>query len=156
MTRLAIAWVGPTKSEPLRALVADYLRRIRAWERCDLYEVKERPRRDARQGAAARAAEEAALREIVSGWDRWIALTPEGAPWTTGQWLRWWGRESASAGRAGFLLGGPEGLDPGFAAEADHQISLAPVTLSHELARVVFLEQLYRVMATARGVPYGR
>lgn len=149
MTRLAVAWVGPTKSEPIRSLVADYLRRIRAWEDCALHEAKERPRRDSRQSAASRSAEEASLRSLVEGWDRWVALTPGE---TTDRWLRWWSRERYRGGRAGFVLGGPEGLDIAFTGEADHRVSLAPVTLSHELARVVFLEQL----AMGRGVPYGR
>ena len=52
-----------------------------------------------------------------------------------------------------FLIGGPDGIDlPG----ADHRISLGPMTLPHQLARVVLLEQLFRAHTILSGEPYHR
>jgi len=53
-----------------------------------------------------------------------------------------------------FVLGGPLGLDPAFKKDADAEVSLSPMTLPHELARVVLAEQLYRAITILRGVPY--
>jgi 23S rRNA (pseudouridine1915-N3)-methyltransferase len=56
--------------------------------------------------------------------------------------------------RAAFVIGGPLGLDPEFAAQADARWSLSPLTFPHELARVIVAEQLYRALTLIRGVPY--
>ncbi len=50
-----------------------------------------------------------------------------------------------------FVIGGPYGLE---LAEVDHRISLGPMTLPHQLARVVLLEQLYRGHKILAGEPY--
>jgi 23S rRNA (pseudouridine1915-N3)-methyltransferase len=50
-----------------------------------------------------------------------------------------------------FVVGGPFGLD---LSAADHRLSLGPITLPHQLARVVLLEQLYRAHKIIAGEPY--
>ena len=53
-----------------------------------------------------------------------------------------------------FIIGGSEGLDKEVLEECDSSISFGPITLPHNLARVVLLEQLYRTRKIARGEPY--
>jgi len=53
-----------------------------------------------------------------------------------------------------FLLGGAHGLADALIADADLALSLSPMTLPHELARLVLLEQLYRAGTILRGEPY--
>jgi len=62
--------------------------------------------------------------------------------------------ESWSEPLAAFVLGGPLGLDPAFPKPNDVTLSLSPMTLPHELARVVLAEQIYRAVTLLRGVPY--
>jgi 23S rRNA (pseudouridine1915-N3)-methyltransferase len=50
-----------------------------------------------------------------------------------------------------FVVGGPFGLE---LERADHRLSLGPMTLPHQLARVVLLEQLYRAHKILKGEPY--
>jgi 23S rRNA (pseudouridine1915-N3)-methyltransferase len=50
-----------------------------------------------------------------------------------------------------FVVGGPFGME---LDEADHRLSLGPITLPHQLARVVLLEQLYRAHKIIAGEPY--
>ena len=52
------------------------------------------------------------------------------------------------------IIGGSHGIDPGLLARANLRWSLGPLTLPHELARVVVLEQLYRAGTILRGEPY--
>lgn len=53
-----------------------------------------------------------------------------------------------------FIVGGAFGLDKAVLAAARHTLALGPMTLPHELARVVLLEQLYRAEAVSRKLPY--
>jgi 23S rRNA (pseudouridine1915-N3)-methyltransferase len=55
-----------------------------------------------------------------------------------------------------YLIGGHDGLPPGWGARADLLLSLSPMTFPHELARAMLAEQIYRAFATLRGHPYPR
>jgi 23S rRNA (pseudouridine1915-N3)-methyltransferase len=55
-----------------------------------------------------------------------------------------------------FVVGGPDGLAPRVPAAAEHVLSLGRMTLPHELARVLLLEQLYRAENIIRNTPYHR
>jgi 23S rRNA (pseudouridine1915-N3)-methyltransferase len=57
-------------------------------------------------------------------------------------------------GRLVFILGGSFGLAPDILSKANIRWSFGPITLPHQLARVVLLEQLYRGIRIARGEPY--
>lgn len=53
-----------------------------------------------------------------------------------------------------FLVGGAYGFDESIYQRANAQISLSPMTFSHQLVRVLFLEQLYRAFTIIKGLPY--
>ena len=53
-----------------------------------------------------------------------------------------------------FIIGGSRGLAPGLTGSAAARWSLGPLTLPHELARVIVVEQLYRAFTIIRGEPY--
>jgi 23S rRNA (pseudouridine1915-N3)-methyltransferase len=55
-----------------------------------------------------------------------------------------------------FLVGGHDGLPPGWGERADLLLSLSSMTFPHELARAMLAEQIYRALATLRGHPYPR
>lgn len=53
-----------------------------------------------------------------------------------------------------FVIGGSDGVTDGVRTRADETLSFGPITLPHNLARVVLLEQLYRAQKISRGEPY--
>ncbi len=55
-----------------------------------------------------------------------------------------------------FVVGGSDGLPPAWKPRADMLVALSPMTMPHELARVVLAEQIYRALTTLRGHPYPR
>ena len=55
-----------------------------------------------------------------------------------------------------FALGGPDGFDDRLRARAQLRLSLSPLTLPHDLAEAVLLEQLYRAATRIKGLPYHR
>jgi 23S rRNA (pseudouridine1915-N3)-methyltransferase len=78
-----------------------------------------------------------------------IALSPDGRGLTTDAFTR--RLERWSQPLAAFVIGGPLGLDLDFRKTADAVLSLTPMTLPHELARVVIAEQIYRAVTILRG-----
>ena len=64
--------------------------------------------------------------------------------------------EEQAPQRTAFVIGGAEGLAPSVLDSADTALSLGPLTLPHQLARVVAAEQLYRALTINRGLPYHR
>lgn len=62
--------------------------------------------------------------------------------------------ENQSTRNICFIIGGPLGLDPALLAEADLRISFSPMTFTHDMARFLLLEQLYRAYAIKNGTGY--
>lgn len=148
VTLLAVGRLRPY----FREACDDYARRLGRYARYSEVEVRESSR--APSGAAQRADEA----------ERLLARTPAGATLVC---LARGGREYSSEALAAqleawrgssrpvaFLIGGSKGLDDALIARAARSWSLGKLTLPHELARVVVLEQLYRAFTILRGEPY--
>jgi 23S rRNA (pseudouridine1915-N3)-methyltransferase len=104
--------------------------------------------------ARARAAEAERLRARLLPRALRVALDPTGrAPASSEGFAAWLGRRMDERPVA-FLVGGALGLAPDLLAEADERLSLGPLTLPHQLARVVLAEQLYRALSLNAGHPY--
>jgi 23S rRNA (pseudouridine1915-N3)-methyltransferase len=87
---------------------------------------------------------------------RVVALDREGAALDSIGWSRWLGERRLEARDVCIAIGGADGLPDGALGRADERISLGPVTLPHQLARVVVLEQLFRAAKILAGEPYHR
>ena len=105
--------------------------------------------------AAARRAEADLLRRRLRDRDLVVALDERGeAPTSEGLAARLREAERSGGRDLAFLVGGPGGLDPSLLADASWKLSLSRLTLPHQLARLVLVEQLYRALTILRGEPY--
>ena len=87
--------------------------------------------------------------------DRVVLLAAGGRGYTSDQFARKIGRAIGSGpGRLVFVVGGPYGVGEALETRADERLSLSALTLPHELARVVLLEQIYRALTILRGASY--
>lgn len=151
--RLRLIWVGKTRNEHLRALAEDYLKRLSRFARCEVTELRESAASDGRacveeEGKrilGALASDALTVLLDVAGEMVWssedLAARVEG----------WEGR---SVKGVAFVVGGHLGVSEDVRRRADVRWSLSRLTLTHEMARVVLVEQLYRAYTIARGVPY--
>ena len=84
-----------------------------------------------------------------------VVLDERGKTFTSRQFSVFLERLSENASRRPcFIIGGAFGLDDSVKQAASHLIALGPLTMTHELARVVLFEQLYRAESLTRGLPY--
>lgn len=150
--RLVVAAVGRSSRTPLAAAVAEY--EERAGRYFDLEVIRVPP---AGPGPEDRVREEEA-RALVSRVPddlEWLALTRRGKGMSSRGLARYLG-ELQTYGRAGavFLIGGAHGLGEEVLGRARYRLSLSPMTLPHEIARLILAEQLYRAGTIIRGEPY--
>jgi 23S rRNA (pseudouridine1915-N3)-methyltransferase len=102
----------------------------------------------------ARAAEADRLRARLLPRALRVALDPAGtAPASSEAFARWLARRMDDRPVA-FVVGGALGIDDALVAECDERLSLGPLTMPHQLARVVLTEQLYRALCISAGHPY--
>ena len=87
---------------------------------------------------------------------RKIFLDPAGKPMDSATFAGLVSKAEMEGRDLVFLIGGHDGLPPGWAARADLLVSLSAMTFPHELARAMLAEQIYRAFATLRGHPYPR
>jgi len=153
--RIALLAVGRLKERYWREAADEYLKRLKGYADVRVVEVADR---DTARGEERARAEEAAdlLKALPSG-AHVIALDVVGAALSSEAFaarldaLALQGRSSVA-----FVIGGPTGLADDVLARADERLSLGPMTLPHDMARIVLLEQVYRAFRINRGEPYHR
>jgi 23S rRNA (pseudouridine1915-N3)-methyltransferase len=141
-------------SRLLGASIEEYETRAGRYWKLDTIEVKGE-RAGHRPVSEVRAVEGDRLRSAVPDGCELVALTRAGEPWTSERLAKYL-NDMAVGGFAGaaFVIGGAYGLDRQLVRDARHRVSLSPMTLPHDLARLVFAEQLYRAGTIVRGEPY--
>jgi 23S rRNA (pseudouridine1915-N3)-methyltransferase len=150
MTLLVLA-VGRLRAA-YREACDDYLRRLARYARVEEAEVSEASR--APTVEAQREVEAERLRARLPGGGTVVALARDGSSWTSEELARRMDGWRVAARPLAVVVGGSHGLSRGFLASATVRWSLGPLTLPHELARVVVVEQLYRAYTILRGEPY--
>lgn len=154
--RLKFIWPGRTKSPELRVLQDLYVARIQTMTRCRVVETRAARGIDEKLGAKIKEREAQGLEGHLEG-AYVICLGDQGREMTSPEFARFLrGRERESGRPAAFIVGGFLGLADRIVEKADLVLSLSRLTLSHELCRVVLLEQVYRALAINSGRQYAK
>ena len=149
--RIRFIWPGKTKDEHLRALVAEYLKRLSRFVRCEVIETREAGGKD----RAAIEKESRRLLDAIPTASLTVLLDVNGREWTSPELAdevsRW---ENDSVKEVAVVIGGPDGISDELSERAQKRWCLSRMTLTHEMARMVAVEQLYRAYTIKRGLPY--
>ena len=135
-----IVAVGRVKDTGVRSACDEYLKRLQRYTKVEETEVKDEAR---------------ILGSIPEG-SRLVALSRAGEAWTSRTLAERTARWEMEGQDVGFAIGGADGLLGDVLGRADSTWSLSALTLPHELARLIMLEQLYRAYTIRRGEPYHR
>jgi 23S rRNA (pseudouridine1915-N3)-methyltransferase len=148
---LTVGRAGPLVADG----VAEYERRAARYWNLAVAEVKEERARKGLTDEQVRNAESQRLHERVPQGAEVCALTRDGQRWSSADLARYLD-EMAGQGKPGpaFVIGGALGLSEELLTSADRTLSLSPMTLTHELARLLLTEQIYRAGTILRGEPY--
>jgi len=140
--KIRLVMLGKTRRAETRALVDDYVARIRHYAEIEVHELRE--------------ATPAAMRKLkIESSATVVLLDAAGKQFTSQQFARWLGDlRDHGARELVFLCGDAEGFPGELRASAKQKISLSMLTMPHEFARVVLAEQIYRAFAILAGHPY--
>jgi len=145
--KIKIAWIGKTKDPAIASLTEEYLKRISRYA-----QVESRTLRD-----------EAALLEMSGrttgskpgAKSTLVLMDSRGKEFTSERFAKFLGDyQDRNPLPLIFAIGGADGFSDAARAAAQHTVSFGKMTLAHELARVVLLEQVYRAFTILKGHPY--
>jgi 23S rRNA (pseudouridine1915-N3)-methyltransferase len=140
--RIRLVMLGKTRRAEIRALLDDYVGRIRYY--CDLETVE------------LREASEAALKkQKLEPGAKVVLLDASGKQLTSQQFAQWLGEQRDRGTRElVFLCGDADGFPDELRQRSQMKLALSTLTMPHEFARVVLAEQIYRAFAILAGHPY--
>ena len=154
--RIRILWPGKTRNRDIKNLQDFYVERINKLEKCEIVETK------AAKGISEKFAQK--IKEIEASElekqfknDYIICLFHEGKEMSSVELAQFLKTASSSSARAAtFVVGGFLGLEERILKRADALLSLSRMTFSHELSRVMLLEQIYRALMIIKGRQYAK
>lgn len=142
--KLTIAWIGKTKSAAIQSLTDEYLKRLRPYAETEGVSLKD----------------ESALMKLC-GRDgrgtrrRLVLLDSRGKQLSSEELAKFLGdHQDKNPVPVVFAIGPADGFSEAARQQADFTLSLGRMTVAHELARVLLLEQLYRGFTILKGHPY--
>ena len=147
--RFRFVWIGKTKDKHWLALQADYLQRLSKFVKTEIVELKDAV------GPARISKESERILENLNQNSFVVLLDVKGRGCSSqelAEELEKW--QNRGAKEISFVVGGANGVSPAVAERADISLSLSFMTFTHEMARVVLLEQLYRAYTIIKGFPY--
>lgn len=147
--------MGRTKAGALTELISEYETRASRYWPLEVVDVKEeRGGRSITPNTVMRREGERILAHL-RGIDFIVACHPQRSKaLNSEEFSRWLLDRREAAQSVGFAIGGAFGLSGEVLAAAHLKLSVAPWTLTHELARLILAEQLYRAGTIVRGEPY--
>ncbi len=145
--------VGKVQAHYWRAAQEEYVRRLAHYTDLQLQEVKDYVGRGLPDAAAMQKEGELLLQGAPES-ARLILLSPEGQQTNSPGLARFVEKQLQDYGRIAFLIGGPLGFSDEVVAASHFQLALSPLTFTHELARIILLEQLYRAFTIRNNEKY--
>ena len=141
--KLRIAWIGKTRGSAIQSLTAEYLKRLSRYAACDAHELSS-------EASLLKLVEKSARTQPVL-----VLLDSRGKQLTSEEIANFLEYHQAhDTQELLFAVGPADGWSDATRAHAKAVLSFGKITLPHELARVVLLEQLYRGFTILKGHPY--
>jgi 23S rRNA (pseudouridine1915-N3)-methyltransferase len=150
--KIKIVWIGKTKEPAIQALTDEYLKRISRYVPVEGLALRDEEAllQISGQGAPGRASKKASAGKATL-----VLMDSRGKQFSSEEWARFLGDyQDRNPLPLVCAVGPADGFSEEARSTAQHTISLGRMTLAHELARVVLLEQVYRGFTILKGHPY--
>jgi len=153
--KLSIICMGRTRERFIQDGIEKYLRYLKPYAPAELKVLREEKVEDLRDAPRIRKLEAAKITKALSPGAYVVALDERGREFTSHEFAAFMDKALEKGTREiSFVLGGAMGLDESVTGKADTVLALSRWTLTHEMARLVLLEQLYRAFTIIKGKTY--
>ncbi|MDY0098612.1 MAG: 23S rRNA (pseudouridine(1915)-N(3))-methyltransferase RlmH [Bacteroidales bacterium] len=153
--RIALIFTGKTTERFIKEGINNYTSRISKYTTFDIITIPEIKNTRNMPVREQKIKEGAKIFQSVRSDDYIILLDDKGNEFTTTEFAGMFGKVlMVQRKRIVFIIGGPWGFAEEVYSKADLVLSLSRMTFSHQLVRLLFLEQLYRILTVINGDPY--
>jgi len=155
--KIKIVWIGKTKEPAIQSLTDEYLKRISRYVPVEGLALRDEAALLQMCGRAplAKTSKTMTSKTTSSGKSTLVLMDSRGKQFSSEEFARFLGDyQDRNPLPLVFAVGQADGFSEAARGSAQHTISLGPMTLPHELARVVLLEQVYRAFTILKGHPY--
>jgi 23S rRNA (pseudouridine1915-N3)-methyltransferase len=147
--KFRFVWVGKTKDKHWKALQEEYLKRLSHFVKCEIAETRDSAPHEGPEIEGKR------ILELLNPKTLAVLLDVGGKAITSHQLAetieKW---QVGGTKEVSFIIGGASGVSEEIRGKSDYLLSLSFLTFTHEMARVLLLEQLYRGYSIIKGFPY--
>ena len=148
--KIKIICIGKTKRGFLAQGIDEYLLRLKHYTTLEWIEIQ-----SCVKSKSSSYEEGKKIRTHIHASAIMVALTEKGKEYTSANFAGWLESEMIKGRREiDFVIGGDQGLAPSLISDAQICLSLSRMTFTHQMTRLILLEQLYRAFTIIRGEPY--
>lgn len=153
--RISLIWPASSSEKDFAEAIDRYLKRIRHFYPIDVIEVPPERGRQTQSDAATMRSQSSRLVAAIPARGTVVVLDERGQVLDSLKFARWLERLTMDSPHGiHFVVGGDLGIDDSVRDRADKVLSLSAMTLPHQIARVVLLEQIYRACTLIRNIRY--
>jgi 23S rRNA (pseudouridine1915-N3)-methyltransferase len=153
--RINLILVGKTTSKTFQTIIDDYSERVTHYTPFAVTVIPELKNTKALSQEQQKQMEgELILRQLQDS-DYVVLLDEHGKELRSIEFATWISKKQQTVSRrVVFIIGGPYGFSPAIYQRADEKLSLSKMTFSHQMVRMIFIEQLYRAFTILKGEQY--
>ena len=149
-----LIWVGKTTDKHITACIDDYVKRIGHYMPFDIREIPElRNTMNLTEAQQKEQEGELILKQLQDG-DHLVLLDEHGKEMRSIEFAKWLETKQTNCRQLVLAIGGPYGFSPAVYARAQEKLSLSKMTFSHQMVRLILVEQIYRACTIIKGEPY--
>lgn len=147
--------IGKTDDERLHGLVTDYEKRLKHYLPFEMEIIPDLKKTKNLSEIQQKEAEGKLVLSKISPTDLLVLLDEKGQSFNSAGFSAWLQKKMLSGQKnLTFLIGGPYGFSEEIYRRAQSKISLSEMTFSHQMVRLIFIEQLYRACTILKNEPY--
>ncbi len=153
--KILLIVVGKTDQQWLTEGISQYIDRLSHYSQFELQVIPDIRNTRSMEAQVQKVREgEQILKLLQPSDDVWL-LDDKGREMTSPEMARWLEKRMAqSTKRLAFIIGGPYGFSPDVYDRVPGRLSLSRMTFSHQMVRLIFVEQLYRAFSILNNLPY--
>ncbi|MCR4853236.1 MAG: 23S rRNA (pseudouridine(1915)-N(3))-methyltransferase RlmH [Prevotella sp.] len=146
--------IGRTTNKHVVACIDDYAERIGHYMPFNIFTIPELKNTKNLTEEQQKELEGDLILKHIGSSDHVVLLDEHGKERRSIEFAAWIEKKQQNVRKLVFVIGGPYGFSEAVYKRADEKVSLSQMTFSHQMVRMIFLEQIYRACTIIKGEPY--